>query len=207
MRTFKEISEDIQKQITEFLEAADAKESVLDKTILEMKKRIGAAKERVALTIVEEQRLKRAYQDAMAAAARWQEKGSASSEAAQGRQQCLDRAAEYKRQLERQTAIVNQLKTALREFHRQFQSTLKRAEGLQQRQHQAETRTELYQLLFDDISSEVANALAGAERKLKAAETEARLWEEQGKKTGGTANLDDALAALKDDVLGSGRKK
>lgn len=218
VKEFRNISEQIQKRITQFLETVDGTESVLDKIILDMKKRLGEAKELVAVAMAEEQRLKHAYQEAVATAEMWRKRedkalveGDAdrARDARQRKQQQLDRAAEYKRQIEAQAAVVNRLKTALHEFYQQFQVSVQRAETLCERRKRAETRADLYKLMFDDIGDSVAKAFEEAARALKALELEAEVWESttpeptpEAKATRKSANVDKALAALKKDVLG-----
>ena len=221
MKGLKEISEQIRESITQFLEAAEGTESLVDKTILDMKKRLAEAKDLVATAIAEAQRLKRAYQDAIDTAEIWGKKADnalqkgdhvRASEAQQHKQQHLLLADDYKRQIDNQEAVVVRLKTALHEFYHQFQDAVKRAETLCQRQKQAETRAKLYKLLLDEINDDVSKVFEQAEQKLEATEAEAESWE--GKRhrttetetTGDEFNLDQALAELKDDVLGSSRK-
>lgn len=222
MKGLKEISEQIREGITQFIEAADGSEPLIDKAILDMKKRLAAAKDLIATAIAEEQRLKRAYQDAIDTAETWgkraddalqREDHGRASEAQQHKQkyQCL--ADDYKRQIDAQEAVVVRLKTALHEFYHQFQDAVKRAETLCQRQKQADTRAKLYKLLFDEIGNDVSKVFKQAEQKLKMTETEAKMWEDKScqtttetETTGDNFNLDQALAALKEDVLGSDRK-
>ncbi|MDE0681401.1 MAG: PspA/IM30 family protein [Candidatus Poribacteria bacterium] len=222
MKGLKEISEQIREGITQFIEAADGSGSLIDKAILDMKKRLAAAKDLIATAIAEEQRLKRAYQDAIDTAEAWgkraddalqREDHGRASEAQQHKQkyQCL--ADDYKRQIDAQEAIVVRLKTALHEFYHQFQDAVKRAETLCQRQKQADTRAKLYKLLFDEIGNDVSKVFKQAEQKLKTTEAEAKVWEDKSCQTttetetmGDNFNLDQALAALKEDVLGSDRK-
>ena len=90
---------------------------------------------------------------------------------------------------------------------------MKRAETLCQRQKQADTRAKLYKLLFDEIGNDVSKVFKQAERKLKTTEAEAEMSEgkspltsTEAETTGDNFNLDQALADLKDDVLGSRRK-
>lgn len=94
---------------------------------------------------------------------------------------------------------------------------MKRSETLCQRQKQAETRVEfykkVYQLLVNELDTHVSKVFEQAEQKLKATEAEAEIWEDKGRAAtadtetdGDNFNLDQALAELKDDVLGSGRK-
>ena len=68
MKRIKEISEQVRENISQFLEAVDGAESSLDKAIVDMKERLAEAKELVATAIAEEQRLNRAYQEAIATA-------------------------------------------------------------------------------------------------------------------------------------------
>ena len=223
MKGLKEISEQMQEGITQFIEAADGSKSIVDKAILDMKKRLAAAKDLVATAIAEEQRLQRAYQDAMDTAEIWGKKAenalqannrARANEAQQQKQQHLRLADDYKRQIDTQKAVVVRLKTALHEFYHQFQDAVKRAETLSQRQKQADTRAKLYQLLFDEIRNDVSKVFKQAEQKLKATEAKAEMWEDKShpttaaepETTGDTFNLDQALAELKDDVLGRNRK-
>lgn len=222
MKGLKEISEQIRESITQFVEAVDDTESLLDKTILDMKNRIAEAKDLVATAMAEEQRLKRAYQEAIDTAEIWRKKAddalqtnnhARANEAQQTKKQQLHLADDYKRQIDAQKAVVIRLKTILHEFYHQFQDAVKRAETLCQRQEQADTRAKLYKLLFDEIQNDVSKVFKQAEQKLKATEVEAEMWEGKCHQTtaeaetaGDNFNLDQALAELKDDVLGSGRK-
>lgn len=221
MKRLKEISEQIRKNINQFLEAVDGAESLLDKAIVDMKKRLDEAKDLVAVVIAEEERLKRAYQEAVDTANMWGEKANAAlqnqdtaraSEAQRRRQHHLNLADGYKRQIAAQTAVVTTLKTALHEFYEQFQSAARHAETLSHRQKQAGTRSELYKLIAT-AEKAISTALERSEQKLKTAEEKAEIWENRNrrdatdlKKNTDDSNLDQVLAELKSDVLGSSRK-
>ena len=185
MKKLMEISEQIRESIIQFIEEAEDTESVLDKTVVDMKKRIAQAKELVAAAIAEEQRLKQAYQEAVDAAEAWAKKADTAlqsrdiegaREARQNKQQQTQRANDYEHQMHAQQAVVSSLRTALNEFYQQFQNTVKRAETLHHHQKQAETRLELHKLLAE-IEPYVSNTLEQAEQKLKKTEAEAKLWE------------------------------
>ena len=221
MKRLKEISEQIQENINQFLEAADGAESLLDKAIIDLKERMDAAKELVATAIADEQRLKRAYQEAIEAANVWGEKVddalqnrdiAQAGEARQRRQQYLDIADGYKRQIVAQKAVIASLKTALHEFYQQFQNAAVHAETLSHRQKRAETRAELYKLIAV-TKNVISTTFEQAERKLKIAEEKAEVWENQNrgdtpevKKNKEGSDLDEALAELKSDILGSREK-
>ncbi len=221
MKGFKEISEQIREGITRFIESVDDTESALDKTIIDMKARLAEAKDLVATAIAEEQRLKRAYQEAMDSAEIWGKKADAASQvenleqatqARQRQQQHLSRADDYKRQIVTQSAVVERLKTALHDFYHRCRDAAKRAETLCHRQKQTETRAELYKLLSDEIEGDVSKVFEQAEQKLKATEVEADIWEQKNRNTTpktettpDKTDLDQALADLKNDILGSRR--
>lgn len=221
MKRLREISEQIQENISQFLEAVDGAESLLDKAVVDMKAQLNEAKDLVAAAIAEEQRLKRAYQEAVDTANVWDEKANAAlqnrditraSEAQQRKRYHLNRADGYKRQIAAQTTVVTSLKTALHEFYQQFQSAAGHAETLSHRQKQAETRAGLYKLIAA-AESTIFTALAQAEEKLKTAEEKAEIWENRNrrdaadlKKDADSSNLDQSLAELKRDILSSSRK-
>ena len=221
MKTLREISEQIQKNINQFLEAVDGAESLLGKAVVDMKARLNEAKDLVAAAIAEEQRLKRAYQEAVDTAKMWGEKADTAlqnrdialaSEAQQRKRYHLNLADGYKRQIAAQTTVVTSLKTALHEFYQQFQSATGHAETLSHRQKQAETRAGLYKLI-STAESAISTALGQAEQKLKTTEKKAEIWENRNrrdaadvKKDKDSSNLDQTLAELKNDVLGTNRK-
>ncbi|MDE0466469.1 MAG: PspA/IM30 family protein [Candidatus Poribacteria bacterium] len=221
MKRIKEISEQIRENISQFLEAVDGTESLLDKAIVDMKARLAEAKELVATAIAEEQRLTRAYQEAIATAKVWGEKADTAlqnqdmarvKEARQRKQQQLDIADGYKRQIVAQEAVVASLKTALHEFYQQFQNAAVRAETLSHRQKQAETHAKLHKLIAAAANT-ISTAFEQAEQKLKTAEEKAEIWGNRDrsaatevKKNVNDSDLDQALAELKNDVLGSNEK-
>lgn len=221
MKRLQEISEQIRENINQFLESVDGTESLLDKAVLDMKERLDAAKDLVATAIAEEQRLKRAYQEAVDMANLWSEKADAAlqnrditraKEAQQRKRHHLNLVDGYKHQIAAQTAVVTSLKTALHEFYQQFQNASEHAETLSHRQKQVETRTELYKLIAA-AENAISTALTQSEQKLKTAEETAKIWENRNrhdtadvKKNADSSNVDQTLAELKNDVLGSHRE-
>ena len=215
MKRLKQISEQIKENIDQFIAAAESNQSLLGKTIADMKKRIAEAKELVATAIAEEQRLKQAYHEAVETARVWREKADATSQDEHTKnvkeaQQHLQRANDLERQIHAQEAVVADLKTALYEFYQQFRDAAKRAETLSQRQKRAETRAEFYKLLAEfDLSNDNV-AFQQAEQELKEAEAKAEIWEQRNRRatvqtetTEDNLNIDEALAALKSEILGS----
>lgn len=218
MKRLKEISEQIRENINQFLEAADDAEASLDKAIIDMKERLAEAKELVATAIADEQRLKRAYQEAIGTAKVWDEKADAAlqnrdiaraGEARQRKQQHLNVAEDYERQIVAQEAVVASLKTALHQFYQQFQNAAVQAETLSHRRKQAEARTELHKLIAA-AENTISTSFEQAEQKLKAMEEKAEVWENQNRpdaskveKNVSDSNLDQTLAELKSDVLGN----
>jgi len=217
MKTLKEISEQIRDSITQFIEEAYGAESDLDKIVVDIKKRIAVAKELVAGAIAEKERLKQSHQEAVNAVEVWTKKAdtalqdgdiAAAREARQRKQQQAQRADDYERQIQTQHAAITSLKTALNSFYQQFQNTVQRTETLHHHQKQAETRLELHKLI-GEIEPYLSNTFKQAEEKIKKIEA-AELWEKRNPRTetesethGEAFNLDEALAKLKEDILGT----
>ena len=218
MKKLKEISEQIRDSITQFVEEANGAESDLDKTVADMKKRIAVAKELVAEAIAEKERLKQSHQEAINAVEVWAKKAdaalqdgdiAAAREARQRKQQQVQRADDYERQIQTQHAVIDSLKTALNDFYQQFQNTVQRTETLHHHQKQAETRLKLHKLI-GEIEPHLSNTVKQVEEKIKKTEAAAELWEKQNPRTETESethreafNLDEALAKLKEDILGS----
>ncbi|MCE2402532.1 PspA/IM30 family protein [Candidatus Poribacteria bacterium] len=217
MKRLKQISEQIKENIDQFIAAAENNKSPLEKTIVDMKRRIAEAKELVATAIAEEQRLKQAYYEAVETAQVWREKVDAISQdghtkSVKEAQLHLQRVNDLERQIHAQEAVVADLKTALYEFYQQFRDAAKRAETLSQRQKQAETRAEFYKLLAEFDLSEDNVAFQQAEQELKETETEAEMWEQRNRRAAAQTetiednlDIDETLAALKSEILGSGQ--
>ena len=217
MKRLREISEEIRETVNQFLEALEGAESLLDTAIVDMKVRLDEAKDLVAIAMVDEQTLKRAYREAIDTANVWGKKVDAAlqdqdtaraREAQRRRQHHLNLADGYKRQIAAQAAVVTTLKTALHEFYQQFRSAAGHAETLSHRQKQAETRSELYKLIAT-AENTLSTAFARAEKKLKIAEEKAEMWENRNRrdatdmpKNADDSNIDRVLAELKSDVLG-----
>lgn len=218
MKKLKEISEQIRDSITQFVEAANGAESDLDKTVVDMKKRIATAKELVAEAIAEKERLKQSHQEAINAVEVWAKKADAAlqdgnmeaaREARKRKQQQVQRADDYERQIQTQHAVIDSLKTALNDFYQQFQNTVQRTETLHHHQKQAETRLKLHKLIAE-IEPYLSNTFKQTKEKIKKTEAAAELWEKQSRRTetqqqtkGDAFNLDEELAKLKEDILGS----
>ena len=214
--------EQLKENINQFLAETESAEFVLNKTVLDMKKRLSEAKELVATAMAEEQRLLKAYREAVDTAKEWSQKAdialrnadtATARDALQHQHQHKQLANRYKDRLAEQKEIVARLKTALREFYQQFQNVAKLAETLGHRQKQAETRAELYKLLAEFNERGGSSAFEQAKQKLKATEAKAEIWEERNRRaathvenTSDDFNLDEALAKLKRDILDSGRK-
>ena len=214
--------EQLKENINQFLLEAEGTESALNKTIVDMKKRLSEAKQLVATAMAEEHKLLKAYQEAVDTAKEWGQKAdvalrnadtSTARDALQRQHQQKQLANCYKNRLAEQKEIVECLKTALQAFYQQFQKVETRADFLHQQQKQAETRAAIYKLLAEFKERSEAPAFEQAEQKLKATEAKAEIWEERNRraathveKTGDSFNMDEALAALKHDILGSSRK-
>ncbi len=240
MKRLRKVAERLQENIDKFLAAQDGSLSVLDETLVNMKKRLSVAKDLAASAMAKEEELKRNYQNALVAEREWREKTDiafrqgkleAAHRALRQKRICQNRATRLQQRIAAHTETVEQLKMALREFYHEFQSMVDRAESLDYRQKQADTRTRFYDVLsgfskenastvLEKMEQIVENLEARAETaeymneisrsadcRCKAEkqnpEQDTALHKTEKPKTQDTKNLDDALAELKKDILGN----
>lgn len=214
MKNLKEIASQFREEVYTFLDIkTQVAKSGIAKTIDDMKARLAAGKELVAAAMAEEERLKRAYQEAVTAAKAWGDKADAAlkkgqtalaREALQQQQKSRSHLARLHEQLETQKGVVVNLKATLQEYYRQFQNAVERSDFLQARQKQAATRVDFYQIFNRNPEEAVFKE---AEQQLKETEAQADSLQNadvapKPSSEGGKQNVDAALAQLKDDVLG-----
>ncbi len=223
MKRLKQISEQIKENINQFIENAEKSESVLEKMITDMKQQIQKAKKLVATAIADEQKLKRAYREAIDAANRCENRvdillqnndDQEANELQQQRKKYLQLVHDLEHRILAQETVVAQLKTELLEVYNRFINISNQVDALIQNQEHASTRDEFYKVLaeFEDIELviDIDQVVQNAEKMAKKAETEAKMWEQRNQRnmlSTETAqedfNVDAALAALKKDILGS----
>ncbi len=219
MKRLKQISEQIKENINQFIEDAEKSESVLEKTITDMKQQIQKAKKLVATAIADEQKLKRAYREAIDAANRCGNRvdillqnndDQEANELQQQRKKYLQLAHDLEHRILAQETVVVQLKTELLEVYNRFNNISNQVEALIQDQEHAKTRTELYKVLAEFEEIDIDQVVQNAEKMAKKAETEAKMWEQRYQRnmlptetTHEDFNIDEALAVLKKDILGS----
>ncbi len=217
MNKLKQLSEKIKENIDLLIESETEKKSKLALAILDMKNRIIVAKDLIATAIAEIERLKHARKDAINAEENWMkivDSDNTDSEKADEARRNLhkqqQRVNDLNKQILLQETVVSELKTRLASFHRRFKDASERAETLSQQQKQAELRTEFYQLLAESDDPDQTGTFKQAEMALKEAEEKASMWEERNQPpdedieaTEKDFDVDAALTALKNDILGS----
>lgn len=223
MKKLRQLSEQIVENINQFIENAEDNDSHLNKAVEDMKKQIQAAKEIIAVAIADEQKLKRAYREAIDAYKRCEHRSNTLSQnnneqhANEIRQQAKkyqELAHDLEQRIRAQETVVAQLKADLFEVYQRFNDTSNQIGTLIQDQEQARTQAEFYKVLaeFEDIELgiDIDHAVQKAEKIAKKAETEAKMWEQRYQQniqpieaTQEDFNIDEALANLKRDILGS----
>ena len=223
MKKLKQISEQIKGNINQFIEDAEMSESVLEKMIVDMKHQIQKAKKLVATAISDEQKLKRAYREAIDASNRCKNRVDIllqnndvqeANELQQQSKKYLQLAHDFEQRILAQETVVIQLKTELLEVYHRFNKTSIEVGALLQDQKHAKTREEFYKVLaeFEDmeIGIDIDQIAQKTEKIARKASTEARMWEQRSKlntlpieTTQEDFNVDEALAVLKKDILGS----
>ena len=220
MKTLKQITEQLKDGINQFIEKAENGETLVEKTTEEMKKRIQEAKTLIATAMVEEQRLKREYQQAVEVLNSSREKAELDSKSydaenekeAQHRiNQHQNRANELESQIHKQEQVITELTVALKDFYQQFHGISIELKELSQRHQQAKTRAEFNKILAEFELSDANNVIQHAEEALREAEAEAKHWEKRRQQNSEQSEMekedvfdvDGALEALKRDILGS----
>ncbi len=176
MKAMRGIIGRLEKNIDAFLAEADDNRTVFDKTIVDMKKGLAEGKELVATAIAEEARLKKALRDIFNAIHEYEKKielalhngkSEIVEKASQQKQLYLERATRLQQQITAQEDIVVHLKMGLREFYEKFQSTMEREESLRNRQKQAETHLQCYEILSRFSRDDENSALGQVERTVE----------------------------------------
>lgn len=219
MKKLRQLSEQIMDNINRFIEDGENNNSSIDKTVEVMKQQIQAAKAIIATAIADEQKLKRAYREAIDATKRCEHRINTlvrndndqhANEIRQQNKRYHQLALDLEQRIHAQEAFIADLKTDLSEIYEQFRSTSIRAESLFHQQKQAKTSAEFHKLLAEFELMDANTTLAAAEQQLKQSETEANLWKEKRQQqdnpidtTDNNFNIDEALANLKREILGS----
>lgn len=223
MKKLQQISEQIKENIRQFIEDAENSESVLDKTIADMKRQIQKAKKLVATAIADEQKLKRAYREAIDAANRCENRvnillqnndDQEANELQQQSKKYLQLAHDLEQRILAQETVVAQLKTDLLEIYHRFNNISNQVGTLIQDQEYAKTRAEFYKVLAEfegiELGIDMNQVIQKAEKMTKKADTEAKMWEQRNLRnilstetTQEDFNVDEVLADLKKDILGS----
>ena len=219
MKKLRQLSEQIMGNISQFIEDAENNNSAIDKTVEVMKKQIQNAKKIVATAIADEQKLKRAYREAIDAANRCEHRMNTllqnnneqqASEVRQQGKKYQELAHDLEQRIHVQESFITDLKAELSEIYEQFRSTSSRAESLTLQQKQTKIRAEFHKLLSEFELIDANATLTEAEQQLKQTEAKARMWEDKRQQKDipiGTTetdfNIDEALADLKREILGS----
>lgn len=217
MKRLRQLSEKIKENIDLLIESETEKKSKLDLAIPDMKNRIIVAKDLIGTAIANIESLKRAREDAINTKERWKKivdshdtDSEKAKEAARNLHKHQERVNDLDKQIGLQESVVSELKARLASFHRRFREVSERAESLSQQHKQAELRSEFYQILAESDDPDHTGTFKQAEMELKEAEAKARMWEERHQSTDedieeteNDFDVDEALAALKDDILGS----
>ena len=221
MKKLKHLSIQIKESIDKLIQSESERKSTLEMTIQDMKYRISIAKGIIGNAIASIEILKHAYNDAIITQENWQKivdseitnaDSRKADEARQKLHQQQERVNELEKQIRRQETVVSELKAVLISYHLQFKAASERAKSLTQKQKQAELQAEFYQLFAESDNSDDSHAFKHAEIRLKNTETEVELLKERNHNTTDKVetdekdfNVDEALAALKNEILGSNK--
>ena len=219
MKKLKQLTEKIKENIDLLIESETEKKSTLELTLLDMKNRIIIAKDLIATAIAEIERLKLAYKDAISTQDNLQRIVDSDTsntanqkvdEAKLNLHRQMQRVNDLEKQIHLQETVVSELKDKLKSYHHQFKTASRRAASLSQQQKRAELQAEFYQLFAESDNPDDSHTFKQAEIVLKKTEAEVELWKERNQniderveKSEKGTNVDEALAALKNEIFGS----
>ena len=219
MKKLRQLSEQIMENINQFIEDAENNDSPIEESVEDMKKQIQVAKGIIATAIADEQKLIRAYREAIDAANRCEHRINtllqnnneqhANEIRLQGKKY-QELAHDLEKRIRAQEMLIEELKVDLSEIYEQFRSTSSRVDALFHQQKQAKTRAEFQKILAEFDLIDVNTTSQHAEHDSENAENEITEMEEHERKndepnetTQKGFNIDEALADLKKDILGS----
>ena len=212
MKKLRQLSDQIMDHINQFIENAEDNETHLYNTVEEMRKQIQAAKEIVASAIVDEQQLKRAYREAIDAYNRCENRINTLlqnnneqhvDEIRQQAKKYQHLAHDLEQRIHAQETFIQELKTDLSEIYQIFRSISYQTESLSHKQKQTQIRTEFQKILTEFDLIDVDTALKRDQEKLEMSEVDVKNLEDNKRKSDQDFNIDDALADLKREILGS----
>ena len=214
----------IRANLNDLLDRAEDPEKVLKQLILDMNNELIKVKTQVAASIADEKMLYKRHQENQQLSAEWQGKAELAvrkgddelAKQALARRNTYQQTADgFKEQWERQSAQVEQLKTALRQLEAKIQEADAKKDLLIARSRRAKAETQIRETLagigtpgamsqFEQLESRVEEqeARADAARELDTDTLDERFAELESESA-----LDSDLAALKAKVHGSGEKE
>ena len=219
MKKLRQLSEQIMENINQFIADAENYDSPLENPVENMKTQIQAAKGIVATAIANEQKLKRTYREAIDAANRCENRiitllqnnnDQEANEIRIQKKKYQELAHDLEQRIHAQETFIEELKVDLTEIYEQFRITSSRVDSLFHQQKQAETRAEFHRILAEFDLIDVNTTLQQAQQKLEQSEVEVKRREDIKRKeeipvetNDEDFNIDEALAVLKKDILGS----
>jgi len=211
-------------EVNSALDKAEDTEKMLNQTVMDMQEQLVKAKQQVAVSIADEKRLERQYNENQEQVESWMEKAKLAvqkgndelAKAALARKTEYEGlAAEYLKQWEAQKASVEKLKSSLRELERKIDEAKRQKDLLVARNKRAKAQKQIHQTMSNmttnsgafDTFERMKNKVDEEEAKAEAAEEIAtgsedvtldRQFAELEK-----SSVDDELASLKSQMSGT----
>ena len=187
MGFFGRLAQLIKSNLNDLISRSEDPEKMLNQVIVEMNSQLVEAKKLVAVSIADEKRLFKQFENERALAAEWEKKAmmavranddALAKEALLRKSEHDNLTAQYKEQWEKQKAAVEQLKTALRQLNAKIEEAKRKKNVLIARKKRAEAQKTISETMsgltdtsafetFDRMSQKIeqmeAEAEAGAE--------------------------------------------
>lgn len=208
MGVFSRLSTLVRSNINDLISRAEDPEKILNQLIVDMREQLVEAKKQVAVSIADEKKLKKQYDNEAHLAREWEKKAmmavragrdDLAMEALTRKDQHAALSEEYRKQYEAQKAAADQLRAALRQLHAKIEEAKRKKDLLIARQRRAEAQKRIQETMqgFGDTSA--FEAFEKMAEKVETIEAEAEASAELAEEIGG-ADLDDQFRDLESDV-------
>jgi phage shock protein A len=182
MGIFGRLAQLIKSNLNDLISKSEDPEKMLNQVILEMNAQLTEAKKQVALAIADEKRLAKQYETEKAAAEEWERKAmmavragddDLAREALLRQKEISALAAEYERQLQKQSAAVQKLRSSLQQLNNKIEEAKRKKNVLIARQKRALAQKAIQETIAGLNDNAAFETMSRMEEKIVQLESEA----------------------------------
>ncbi len=204
MGIFERIVTVVKSNINDMISKSEDPKKMLEQIILDMNEKLIQAKQKVAHSIADEKKLKKAYIEANTEASSWEKRAvlavnkdndGLAMEALKKQESAENTALQYQQQWRAQKDAVDKLKMALQGLNDKIQEARRKKNLLIARQKRAEAQSKISQTMASLSDSSAFDSFSRMEAKVDEIEAKAEAENELSKTLSGSS-LDDKFKAL-----------